>query len=148
MLYLFDANILIRAHEDYYPIDRVPQFWEWLLEQAVTGYVKVPFEIYKEIIPDSRPFKHWIRQKEVGDALILDEEINQDLVDRILSEGYGGLIVDTAVGELGRDPFLLGYALAGPDRVVVTKERSSPTDKGRSEADDSRCVQQSRHRVG
>ena len=30
VLFLIDANVLIRAHEDYYPIDRVPQFWRWL----------------------------------------------------------------------------------------------------------------------
>ncbi len=27
-LYLVDANVLIRAHEDYYPLDRIPQFWD------------------------------------------------------------------------------------------------------------------------
>ena len=30
-LYLMDANVLIRAHADYYPLDRLPQFWAWLL---------------------------------------------------------------------------------------------------------------------
>jgi hypothetical protein len=33
-LYLLDANVLIPAHEDYYTIDRIPHFWEWLLEMA------------------------------------------------------------------------------------------------------------------
>ena len=28
-LYLPDANVLIRAHEDYYLIDRIPPFWDW-----------------------------------------------------------------------------------------------------------------------
>lgn len=30
MLYLLDANELITAHNLYYPIDVVPEFWEWL----------------------------------------------------------------------------------------------------------------------
>lgn len=35
MLYLLDANVLIRAHSDYYPIDRIPQFWEWLIREGM-----------------------------------------------------------------------------------------------------------------
>jgi Domain of unknown function (DUF4411) len=30
MLYLPDASVLITAHNLYYPIDRVPEYWEWL----------------------------------------------------------------------------------------------------------------------
>lgn len=30
-VYLIDANVLIRAHGDYYPIDRIKPFWDWLL---------------------------------------------------------------------------------------------------------------------
>jgi hypothetical protein len=39
-LHLLDADVLIRAHEDYYPVDRVAPFWAWLLQQAVDGSVK------------------------------------------------------------------------------------------------------------
>ena len=49
MLYLLDANVLISAHEDYYGIDQVPQFWDWLLKVAKAGQVKMPFEIHQEI---------------------------------------------------------------------------------------------------
>ena len=30
MLYLLDANVLITANNLYYPIDSVPEYWEWL----------------------------------------------------------------------------------------------------------------------
>ena len=49
MLYLLDANVLIQAHEEYYPLDRIPQFWAWLVEEAVAGHVKMPFEIHNKI---------------------------------------------------------------------------------------------------
>ena len=45
-LYLIDANVLIRAHADYYPIDRIKPFWEWLLGMAEADRVKMPREIY------------------------------------------------------------------------------------------------------
>ena len=48
-LYLIDANVLIRANTDYYPLDRVPQFWDWLIAKASEGLIKMPFEIYDEI---------------------------------------------------------------------------------------------------
>ncbi len=44
-VYLLDANVLIRAHAGYYPLDRIPQFWDWLLEQAEVGVVKMPMQI-------------------------------------------------------------------------------------------------------
>jgi hypothetical protein len=31
LLFLLDANVLINANRDYYPIDRVPELWEWLV---------------------------------------------------------------------------------------------------------------------
>jgi len=34
VLYLLDACVLIDANRDYYPIARVPEFWEWLLEMG------------------------------------------------------------------------------------------------------------------
>lgn len=30
MLYLIDANILITANNNYYPVDAVPEYWAWL----------------------------------------------------------------------------------------------------------------------
>ena len=34
VLYLLDANVLIDANRDYYPVARVPEFWDWLLEMG------------------------------------------------------------------------------------------------------------------
>ena len=31
MLYLLDANVFIDANRDYYPLDRFPEFWDWLV---------------------------------------------------------------------------------------------------------------------
>ena len=49
MLYLLDANALIDANRDYYPIDRVPEFWDWLVAKGERGQVKIPLEIYEEV---------------------------------------------------------------------------------------------------
>ena len=49
MAYLLDANVLIRAHEDYYPVDRIPQYWAWLLERAAANIIKMPRRIFDEV---------------------------------------------------------------------------------------------------
>jgi hypothetical protein len=50
VLYLFDANVLITAGNTYYPIDQVPEFWEWLHYQGMAGNIKLPLEIMEEIL--------------------------------------------------------------------------------------------------
>lgn len=50
MIYLLDANVLIRALEHSHPLDRVLPFWDWLLAEAVAGPTKMPLQmgiIYK-----------------------------------------------------------------------------------------------------
>ena len=126
MLYLVDANVLIRAHEDYYPLDRVPQFWEWLAQQALADRIKMPFEIHNEIAVSTGPLKDWICSQEIRQALILEEEADADVVDRVLREGYGENLTDSELEQIGQDAFLIAYALAAQDRVVVTKETRRP----------------------
>lgn len=126
MLYLIDANVLIRAHEDYYPIDRVPPFWEWLLGQANAGTIKMPFEIHDEIAIANGPLKDWIVDRTVREALILDEEVDQAIFNRVLEEGYGQNLTDAELEAIGRDPFLAAYCV-GRQRAVVTKEISKPS---------------------
>ena len=126
MLYLIDANVLIRAQEDYYPLDRVPQYWTWLEREAVAGSIKIPFEIHNEIAISTGPLKDWICSQHAKQALILDEEADDELVDRVLTEGYGENLTDSDLEKIGQDPFLIAYALAAEDRVVVTKETPRP----------------------
>ena len=126
MLFLIDANVLIRAHEDYYPIDRVPQFWQWLEQEARVNRLKMPLEIFSEIADSKGPLRDWICGPEVKKALVLDEEADQDLLDEVLTEGYGEDLTEVDLEKIGSDAFLIAYALAKRDRVVVTKETSRP----------------------
>jgi Domain of unknown function (DUF4411) len=128
MTFLLDANVLIRAHEDYYPIDRIPQFWAWLMSQAQDDLVKVPYEIYHEIEVSTGPLHDWLTEDEISKAIILDQKIDPNLLNRVLSEGYAADLDDSEIETIGRDPFLIGYALANPaDMTVVTKEVSAPS---------------------
>ena len=68
MLHLLDANVLITAQRDYYPIRRVPEFWSWLLHHALADRVKIPSEILDEVKRGPKPrgeddLLDWLRRR-------------------------------------------------------------------------------------
>ena len=126
MRYLLDANVLIDADRDYYPLDRVPEFWDWLIFQAEDGTLKVPNEIYDEVIAGSGQLVEWL--KDNRDTLVLDDEADPAMVQQVVSEGYAPDLSEDEVERLGRDPFIVAYALGSDsDVTVVTTEVSKPS---------------------
>ena len=131
MLYLPDASVLITANNFYYPIDRVPEYWEWLSYMGSQGHVKMPFEIFAEVKegPDDAEkdlLFAWLQEGVNKKALLLDEKVDPDLVQKVIAEGYAPDLTDDEVEQIGRDPFLIAYGLAAKERCVVTVETSAP----------------------
>jgi hypothetical protein len=132
MLRLLDANVLISAHNLYYPIDGIPEFWEWIVHVAERGSLKIPLENFEEIRDGSKDEYRdllfgWIQQENVRSALLLAEQADERLVARVINEGYAPNLTEDEILQLGRDPFLIAYGLASPaDRCVVTTEVSKP----------------------
>jgi hypothetical protein len=130
LLYLLDANVLIDANRDYYPIQRIPEFWEWLIHEGESAGVKIPIEIYEEIKDGKDDLGNWSRNHRTETALLLTQEVDQVLVARVIDEGYANDLTDDEVEKIGRDPFLIAYALVAPGQVcVVTTEVSKPARK-------------------
>lgn len=131
MLYILDANVLITAHNSYYAVDRVPEFWDWLLHQAEQGRVTMPLEIFEEVagtgdVEKDRLFG-WLQQAAVRRALVLDEAISIEAVQEVLDRGYAPDLTDVELERVGRDPFLVAYALRAPqERCVLSNETSAP----------------------
>ena len=138
MLFLVDANTLIRANADYYGLEQVPQFWDWLIDEARAGHVKMPFEIHAEISIGTDDLAAWIRREEVMDALVLDEEVDRAIFNHVLATAYAADLTDAELEEAGADPFLVAYAFGGGPRTVVTKETSRRTrTRGRRKLPDA-----------
>lgn len=131
---LLDASVLITAQNSYYPIDVVPEFWAWLANRAEAGLIKIPKEIYDEI-KDGGTDKEkdllyeWIQQPAIKAVLVLKEEVDPVLVQKVIAEGYADDLDDVEIEKLGRDPFLVAYGLAGQGRTVVTAEVSQASKK-------------------
>jgi hypothetical protein len=132
MLYLADANVLITANNLYYPIDRVPEYWEWLAYMGGQGRVKMPFEIFEEVKDGPKDAEKdllfaWLQDDANKNALLLDEKVDPGLVQKVIAEGYAFDLTDDEVEQIGRDPFLIAYGLASKERCVVTVETSAPS---------------------
>ena len=138
MLYLLDSNVLIRAHEDYYPIDRIPQFWDWLVAEAEAGHAKMPLEIHNEIANAKGPLGEWVTGADIKNVLVLNEEVDNGIFNRVMNTAYAPDLADNELEEVGRDPFLIAYGLMGGGRTIVTKEISRPSKiRGRRKLPDA-----------
>jgi len=106
---------------------RVPEFWEWLIHQGNQGNVKLPVEIYEELKRGNDDLTAWIKTVATKSALLLNEEAEVNLVSTVIDQGYAPDLTDDEIERLGRDPFLIAYALkSARDRCVVTTEFSKP----------------------
>ena len=102
MLYLLDANVLIDANRDYYPLGRIPEFWDWLVDRATKQRVKIPLEMYEEILAGKDDaLTRWL--KDNRNALVLDETVNEFLVAEVTESGYAPDLSDEEVERVGRD---------------------------------------------
>lgn len=136
MLYILDANTLIDAKRDYYPIDRIPEFWDWLIWQGNQNRIKVPREIYNELTDsldnegNKDSLARWVEDKKVKNALLLQEQPKQEYISKIIYQGYANDLTGYELEKIGVDPILVSYSLTDPaNRVIVTTEVSRPSKK-------------------
>jgi len=126
-LYLLDANVLITADAQYYELERVPEFWEWLKHQGEQGHAKIPQEVYEEITIGRGALPDWLKDSDTKTALLLKETVDERLVSQVITHGYASDLTDDELEVVGRDPFLIAYGLSDAERrCVVTTEVSKP----------------------
>ena len=80
MIYLLDANTLIDANRDYYPLKAVPQFWTWLLHHGKSNSVKIPIEIYEEIKIGKDKLADWVKRPDIKNALLYNKRVLPSLL--------------------------------------------------------------------
>lgn len=131
-MFLIDANVLITAKNTYYPLEHIPQFWDWLIVQGEADTIKMPREIYDEVSGGTDDLADWIKREDSRDALLLDENADLALIQKALRIGYQSndpSFTDSELIKVGRDAFLVGYGLANSNRTVVTKEVTKRTKR-------------------
>jgi len=136
-LYLLDANVLITAHNTYYPTNRIPEFWAWVHHHATAGRLKMPKVIFDEVKggtgnADKDLLFAWIQKADIKKSLVLNETADQALLAKVLADGYsqgGAPLNDVEIDTIGKDPLLIAHGLMAPERVVVSDEVSAPSKK-------------------
>ncbi len=106
MLYLLDANVLITANRYYYEIDRIPQFWDWILHHASNDSIKIPTKVIDEVLRGTDKLSQWVKSNR--GILELDEEVDARDWSETLTMGYGYSSILTAQQDLVEqraDPF-------------------------------------------
>jgi hypothetical protein len=124
--YLLDADTLIKADRTYYPLQRFPVFWDWLLYHSVIGNVKIPQEQFDEIVAGKGELVDWLSDKTRKAALLLPGVVDQTLLSQVIAQGYAPDLDETELITVGKDPFLIAYGLASADRTIVSFEVSAP----------------------
>nr|VFJ58468.1 MAG: protein of unknown function (DUF4411) [Candidatus Kentron sp. DK] len=91
----------------------------------------MPLEMIEEVQEGRKEdlLFEWIRDDSNRDALLLQEGFDNALFQRVVDNGYASDLTDDELGQLGRDPILVAYAMAGDERCVVTAEVSKPKRK-------------------
>ena len=131
-MFLIDANVLIYAAANFYALDRIPQFWDWLVDQGTQGNVKIPAEIHYEVARGSDDVAAWVKDSAVKAALLLDEEPDPALMRKCLRDGYQSddpRFTDLELQNIGKDAFLVAYGMADERRVIVTREVSKKSKR-------------------
>ena len=138
MLYLMDANALITAKNQYYPILRFPNYWDWLVHAGTTDKLKVPLEIYREFSASVKAdgkkdeLAAWASQKQTRQSLIYAGPSDK-YISEVLVKGYGHDLSEDDLLEIGKDPYLISSALNDPQNsTVVTCETSASKRTGRN----------------
>ena len=128
MLYLLDANVLIDGNNHYYPIRRVPEFWNWLVHQGEQDQVKVPLEVYEKVTDAKKDaVSKWLRNNK--DAMLFSEDIDADMVNFVIEQGYAADLTDDEIEQLNEDPLLIAYAHCRPHTALYSNNREIKTKK-------------------
>jgi Domain of unknown function (DUF4411) len=125
-LYLPDANVLIRANADYYPSNASSRSGTGCSRRQSLATLRCPAKSTTRSPVHPTYWAQWLRHPDVRQAIVLAETTYHGHLQRVISRAYAPDLKDDEVETIGRDPFLVAAAMAGPDRVVVTREVSSP----------------------
>lgn len=78
-MFLLDANVLITAADNHYPVDVAPGFWDQLLGALEAGEAQIPVSVYRELtVQKGRWLTGWLNSNvPSGSAAVLQEDDSQ-----------------------------------------------------------------------
>lgn len=89
--------------------------------------MRFPCEIADEVTAGRDDVSDWLRGEDAKTALRLGERVDISCLRHVVANGYAPDLDATEMQKIGKDPFLVAYALGKTNRTVVTKELSRPS---------------------
>lgn len=133
-VYVLDTNILIEAHRRYYAFDLCPGFWDFIVASHQQGHVCSIDRVRTEIEAGKDELAKWIDDT-------LPESFFMSTASASVAAQYAGMITwvngqgfkPEAKAEFASiaDGWLVAYARANVNHIVVTHEQPSPDAKKR-----------------
>ncbi|MCC6270439.1 MAG: DUF4411 family protein [Microbacteriaceae bacterium] len=132
-MYLLDANVFITAKNNYYGVDFVPGFWEWIAEEYLVNDLRSIAAVRDELLAQEDALTAWAREMPQDFWL---EELETD-VSSLRAIASWTMTGDPRFMQQARTDFLatadyrlVAQAHAG-GHVVVTHEAPQPGGKKR-----------------
>ena len=129
MAYIVDADVLIRAKNQYYGFEFCPAFWDWLIQENENGRVFSIDKVGAGIVSGNDGLANWASKLTSNFFL----ESSTDLYDALKDVSDWVILQDyehTSIEEFlkNEDYYIIGHALAGR-HIVVTHEKRTNSKK-------------------
>lgn len=124
-VYVIDANVLMQAHRLYYAFPICPGFWDFLLQHHQSGRIISLDRVHAEIDPGDA-LHHWVQSTAPATlfASTQDAAVGSQFGELMMLVQENKQFTQAAKDEFARvaDGWLVAYAQANPNHVVVTME--------------------------
>jgi hypothetical protein len=130
MTYLLDANVFIQAKNLHYGLDFCPAFWDWLIDNNVSGRVFSIDKVADEIAAGADELTDWMRDN--GNGLFLKTDTQTAAQFSTVSTWVTGQQYEPAAINTFfqvADFYLVAHALAGSYSVVTHEIPSNSTKR-------------------
>jgi predicted nucleic acid-binding protein len=118
--YCLDANIIIRAWQEYYSPKFCPSYWEILQELGTQEKIFLPQMVLEEITRTDDDLSGWLKQSKIPIRKI-DEPVTECLKRIYEVNPSHKFLVDNIKQRSLADPWVIAHAL-NENAIVVTKE--------------------------
>lgn len=132
--YLIDSDVLISAKNLHYQPGFCEGFWAWVIEAHKAGLLFSIDKVRDELVAgdDDDPLYEWAQKPELEGFFLASEPGAQkwkDLATWAVGGAYLTAAIDKFLGVRSADAWLIAFAAAEGNFVIVTNEVPAPQSK-------------------
>lgn len=118
--YCLDANVLIKAWNEYYSPNFCPGYWDVLNGFGEKGMIFIPETVFDEIVKTDDELSNWLKQSKIP-VQTITEQVTVCLQNIYAKNPLHRHLVDNIKQRSLADPWIIAHAM-NENAIVVTKE--------------------------